>query len=664
MNNLRHTIIKRLLLCILLAPAMVVAEPVDLYLKWYHKAQFAGIYMAEVNGYFVDEGLEVNIVSYDPQFPPLLALKEGIAEYSLQDPEIFSQISEGLDFVTIATYGQQSPWTLAVDHSIKSIKDLSGKTILVPFGHADKILAGIIKAENLLDVAVQPYQTPAEFKYLISTKSIQAILGYRSNEAYFFQKIHPDARFFDPTIVGYNRVGDEAQPVRLYSDMLVATRDEATNNPERAAAMIRAVNRGWEYVIKNPAKSLDTILKHYFIESSGFDREQSAFELEFMIKTVALPSVPIGSQSTVRWEMILDYYRTIGIVSDEPIDLSHYIWDGRLLESKIKTTTRNVKETAIGVAVFFLTIMALLLFIYRKNLASWIANKVLLRDIRRGIKAQEFIFHFQPIVRPSGEIVSAEALVRWAHPSKGLTFPDYFIDAIEQDLQLVQKFDLYVIENVLKSLSEMPHEVIKDLTFSINVSIHFFSIPQFDAKIIELGNVYGISLKQLDIELTERLSVSHFEDLASSVKRLKNIGLSVTLDDYGTGYTSLNMLNIVPFDKLKIDKSLIDLIEHSERARGTLKSIHMLAGVHNMSIVCEGLESSDQVMVVLNEIGGYSLNMQGYYYSKPLPWDILQYGIFPLGDQPVRRVGKDIIDPDKIRLEKLHNLEKMVANNH
>ena len=180
MNNLRHTIIKRLLLCILLAPAMVVAEPVDLYLKWYHKAQFAGIYMAEVNGYFVDEGLEVNIVSYDPQFPPLLALKEGIAEYSLQDPEIFSQISEGLDFVTIATYGQQSPWTLAVDHSIKSIKDLSGKTILVPFGHADKILAGIIKAENLLDVAVQPYQTPAEFKYLISTKSIQAILGYRS----------------------------------------------------------------------------------------------------------------------------------------------------------------------------------------------------------------------------------------------------------------------------------------------------------------------------------------------------------------------------------------------------------------------------------------------------------------------------------------------------
>ena len=652
-----------IVILLLAAATFARAEQVDLYLKWFHKAQFAGVYMAELNGYFKDEGLDVKIVAYDPQHPPLQALRDGIAEYSLQDPDIFSEIDAGLEFVSIAAYGQRSPWTLAVDDTIKSLKDLAGKTVLIPLGQADKILNGFIRAEGLKDVAIQPFQTPAEFQYLINTMNIHAVLGYRSNEGYFFQKIHPNTTFFDPTIVGYKRIGLDSQSVHLYSDILVATRKEATHNPERAAAMIRAVNRGWEFVIKNPKSSLDKILDNYFIKQSGFDREQSEFELNLMIEAVALPSVPVGSQSLLRWEMILDYFRSIGIMSSNTIELSHYIWDGSLLESKIKNNTQNVKESVTVVVIVSLLILVSLLLVYRAVLVQFIARTILIKDIRRGIKENEFIFHFQPIVRPSGEMVSAEALVRWNHPKKGVKYPDYFIEVIESNRQLVQDFDLYVIENVIKTLSTMPHQVIEGLTFSINVSIHFFSIPQFDIKISELSKRYGIPLHHLDIELTERLSVSNFEDLAVSVNRLKHIGLTVTLDDYGTGYTSLNMLNIVPFDKLKIDKSLIDLIENSERARGTLKSIYMLAGVHNMSIVCEGVETQDQVMVILNEIGGYSLHLQGYYFSKPQPWDVLQYREFPVGDNPVRRVSKEVIDPIELRRQKLNTLERMVAEN-
>lgn len=640
--------------------ARSASEPVNLYLKWYHKAQFAGIYMAEQNGYFLDEGLNVKVVGYNPDMPPVAALEAGIAEYSVQDPEIFSRVDSGLDFVSIATYGQQSPWILATDSTIPTLQDLSGNTVLLSFGHATDLMIGLIDSNGLTDIAIQPYQTPAEFHYLLKSNAIHAVMGYRTNEAYFFEQQHPDVNFFDPTIVGYETVGNTEQPVRLYSDMLVATRIEALEHPARAAAMIRAVNKGWEYVIKNPVKSLEVILDAYPIESAGFSRQQTQFELDYMIKAVALPSVPIGSQSVARWEKIINYYQKIGLMSNDNIDVSQYIWDGSLLESMILEKSKTIKDVLYTTLLVTLIVAAILLYYSHTFIQRFLHQWALTKDIKRGMADREFFFHFQPVVHPSGQLVGAEALVRWNHPKRGLLYPDAFIETIESDLQLVQIFDMYVIENVMKTLSEMPLVVREGLFFSINVSVHFFSIPNFDARIIALGKHYSIPLQQLDIELTERLSTADFIDLATAVKRLKDIGLSVTLDDYGTGYTSLNLLNLVPFDKLKIDKSLIDRIEHSERARGTLKSIYMLAGVHDMDIVCEGVETSEQVMVILNEIGGYSVTMQGYYYCKPQVWHVLQYGEYPLANPPVRRVGINIINPAETAITKLEIFQQAV----
>lgn len=244
-----------------------------------------------------------------------------------------------------------------------------------------------------------------------------------------------------------------------------------------------------------------------------------------------------------------------------------------------------------------------------------IEQRRLLGEFEPALQKGEFVMYLQPQVNRDGAAKGAEALVRWAHPSRGILTPYAFIDILE-NAGLIYKLDLYIWEKAAQKLAEWKEKGYGSYHISVNISTKDFYIIDIYETFTGLINKYGIVASNLHLEITETTLMTDFEKNMNIIHKLQNVGFRVEIDDFGSGYSSLNMLKDISADVLKIDMGFLRKSENEVKGQDILESIITLAGKIGMDVITEGVETKKQ-LDMLTMMGCHEF--QGYYFSKPVP---------------------------------------------
>lgn len=244
-----------------------------------------------------------------------------------------------------------------------------------------------------------------------------------------------------------------------------------------------------------------------------------------------------------------------------------------------------------------------------------IEQRRLLGEFEPALQKGEFVMYLQPQVNRDGAAKGAEALVRWAHPSRGILTPYAFIDILE-NAGLIYKLDLYIWEKAAQKLAEWKEKGYGGYHISVNISTKDFYIIDIYETFTGLINKYGIAASNLHLEITETTLMTDFEKNMNIIHKLQDVGFRVEIDDFGSGYSSLNMLKDISADVLKIDMGFLRKSENEVKGQDILESIIALAGKIGMDVITEGVETKKQ-LDMLTMMGCHEF--QGYYFSKPVP---------------------------------------------
>jgi EAL domain-containing protein (putative c-di-GMP-specific phosphodiesterase class I) len=245
-------------------------------------------------------------------------------------------------------------------------------------------------------------------------------------------------------------------------------------------------------------------------------------------------------------------------------------------------------------------------------------------QLRTGIADDELVLHYQPkLALATGEVHGVEALVRWQHPTRGLLFPDAFIDLAES-AGLMSRLTSTVVEMALAQCRAWSDEGLL-LTVSVNVSPSNLVDEQFPDEVAALLRRYELPPTALVLEVTESILMEDRERAVRVLSRLRDAGVGISIDDYGTGYSSLAYLAALPVTELKLDRAFVAAMTGSSRATSIVTSTLQLAHALDLVLVAEGAE--DQATVDALASLGCDV-VQGYHLSRPLPpeqlWSWLQ----------------------------------------
>lgn len=239
-------------------------------------------------------------------------------------------------------------------------------------------------------------------------------------------------------------------------------------------------------------------------------------------------------------------------------------------------------------------------------------------EMKYALEAGQFVAYYQPKYDlATEEIIGAEALVRWIHPEKGIVPPDKFIPLFEKN-GFITYLDCYIWEEVCKEIRhwiDMGHE---PLPISVNLSRVDVYNPLLCDVLTGLTQKYNIDPKLLELEITESAYTESAEQLICTVKKLKTMGYIVGMDDFGSGYSSLNMLHELPIDVLKLDMRFMKNTNRTnkESSGNILNFVMGLSKWMDIPVIAEGIETKEQGMFLR---GMGCSKGQGYYFSKPLP---------------------------------------------
>jgi len=245
------------------------------------------------------------------------------------------------------------------------------------------------------------------------------------------------------------------------------------------------------------------------------------------------------------------------------------------------------------------------------------ANLKLETELRHALQRSEFRVYYQPVIElATGRLTGFEALVRWAHPDRGLVAPEHFL-AVAEETGLIIPLGWWVMETACMQLAKWRkrHKHLTDSIFvSVNIANRQFAhwvLPQRVARVLDMT---GIPAKNLCLEITETVFMDNPELAVETISRLRKIGVNLQMDDFGTGYSSLSALRTFKLDTLKIDRSFIKGIEQNRSDRAIVRTINVLAADLGMDVVAEGIENARQ-LELLRALG--CGRGQGYYFSKP-----------------------------------------------
>lgn len=246
--------------------------------------------------------------------------------------------------------------------------------------------------------------------------------------------------------------------------------------------------------------------------------------------------------------------------------------------------------------------------------------EVLVSDLKEALKNNEFVLHYQPQYSlESNQISGVEALIRWNHPKRGLLTPYHFIDVAENSSFMDELTDWVILE----ACRQHSAWGIDALKMSVNISAGYFQsqnlIEQIDSAVKETG----IKPENLNLEITETVSIANKDYTQSTLQKLKDKGFKVSIDDFGVGQSSLSYIKDYPIDYIKLDRSFIKDLGYSTAVDVVIRSIIRMAQDLHLKVVAEGVETKEQFDFLTQE---ECTEIQGYYVSKPItPQELLVF---------------------------------------
>lgn len=259
---------------------------------------------------------------------------------------------------------------------------------------------------------------------------------------------------------------------------------------------------------------------------------------------------------------------------------------------------------------------------YTERLESNIAENTLFTNrLFKSLENEEFFLEYQPQIScETGKTAGVEALLRWKTDGNKRIPPDRFVPILEQT-GLIYDVGIWVLDQALQEHNRLIAKGFPPLRFSVNLSVVQFQNNNFIRDIRKTIEGNRVHPKYVELEITESLFSKNTEDSLEKLHQLKELGVNIAIDDFGKGYSSLNRLKLVPFDRIKIDKVIIDYIDLENKKAPITEIIILLAKAFSAGITAEGVETKEQAdflkSIACDEI-------QGYYYSKPLSAESLE----------------------------------------
>ncbi len=267
-------------------------------------------------------------------------------------------------------------------------------------------------------------------------------------------------------------------------------------------------------------------------------------------------------------------------------------------------------------------------------------RRLLVEDLRDALDNEQLELHYQPVVRTEDNIiVGFEALMRWAHPERGMVSPAVFIP-IAEELNLINQLGEWALRRACVDALQWPESV----RVAVNVSAVQFANSALPDIVIDALEKSGLRPDRLELELTESVFMGDSETIDNTFKTLKEAGVRLALDDFGTGYSSLSYLRSAPFDKLKVDKSFVDSCTQKDKnSAKIIAAIISLSDALGMETTVEGVEAFDQLELVCAKGARY---IQGWIYSKALRIDEIATRLGS-GEFKIEPDGPELFRPDR-----------------
>ncbi len=253
--------------------------------------------------------------------------------------------------------------------------------------------------------------------------------------------------------------------------------------------------------------------------------------------------------------------------------------------------------------------------LYTENLKYLAKERMDLEvHLSEALLKNELFLQYQPkVCMRTGEIYGVEALIRWRTQINEILYPDSFIQ-IAEETGLIIPIGEWIIREACRQCKEWHNAGFEYLSISVNLSPRQFQNHQLESSIILALQETGLPPNALELEITEGMVMEHPEKAVETIKNLKNIGIKISIDDFGTGFSSLSYLSLFPIDTLKIDKSFIMKLERDKANAAIAAAVISLAHSLDLQVVAEGIESDQQYQYLLNRLCDFG---QGFFISKP-----------------------------------------------
>lgn len=314
-------------------------------------------------------------------------------------------------------------------------------------------------------------------------------------------------------------------------------------------------------------------------------------------------------------ELIQFIHRIDGQINNFKEVRLHITYGVYTAEDKVSEMRQMEDRAAMARRAAKNNILTNILF-YKEQFKETLYNKKFIEEnMESAIEEEQFMMYLQPKYSiAKNEIIGAEALVRWRHPERGMIFPDQFIPIIEEN-GFIKKVDYYIWKKACHFIKKCTDIGIYSCPVSVNVSRVHLRDNECIQVLSDMITESGISKKLLELEITE---TADGQQVSRKAFQLKEEGFTLLMDDFGSGYSSLNILLETPFDVIKLDRKFIENMMVSEKGRMILEQVVSMADKLELGLLAEGVETKEQVDL-LHNIG--CDQVQGYYYAKPMPED-------------------------------------------
>ncbi|MDA8442754.1 MAG: EAL domain-containing protein, partial [Peptococcaceae bacterium] len=334
---------------------------------------------------------------------------------------------------------------------------------------------------------------------------------------------------------------------------------------------------------------------------------------------VLLPALGSESQAALVAQQILDLFsepfqlREQEVYVTASIGIALYPADGEDVETLIKhadTAMYQTKDQGRNHYQFYTLAL-------NQSLSERLA---LQNDLRRALDRQEFILHYQPKYRlQDGQFCGLEALVRWQHPERGLLLPGEFI-AIAEDSGLILALGEWVLREACTQNKRWQLKGYRPVRVAVNLSARQFRQANLVSQIDRILSETGLAPEWLELEITESVGMENLDFSLSMLQELKKMGISLSMDDFGTGFSSLSYLSRFPLDTLKIDRSFVSRLSHGQDGQAIVTTIVQLAQNLNLKVIAEGVETEEQLNFLrLKQCD----EVQGFLFARPVPEEVV-----------------------------------------